>query len=119
LTALRRPCSRERVLALLRVQGVEQLGQLRRAYLEVSGAISVIHYRTPRPGLLIIPDGRPEDRRYTTVPGYFTCIHCDNLIPAAQSPRVPCACCGEAQWCEAVLLAGTQERQGQSHSGNG
>jgi hypothetical protein len=48
-------------------------------------------------------------------PCLFTYAYCGNLMQAAQPPCGPCACCGAAQWCEAVLLPGAQERQVQSH----
>lgn len=43
------------VMAMLRLQGIENLGEVRRAYLETNGSISVFRHARPRPGLPIVP----------------------------------------------------------------
>ena len=63
--------SRDKVFSELRSQGILQLGQLRRVYLEAPGEFSLVHYVKERPGLPLAPEA----------PDAIA-----NLVP-----RIPCA----------------------------
>jgi Protein of unknown function (DUF421) len=97
--------SPEKIFASLRSKGVEHLGQVRRIYLEASGDLSLIKYRKPKPGLLIIPQYDLASGRYYKVPGHYACATCGNLVTADDPPAYACEFCGEEGWREAVIAA--------------
>ncbi len=78
----------DELFELLRSEGVEHLGQVRVAYIEQSGLLSVFRYPSAleRPGLAIEP---PE----ILVPGHR---YCDGDIPE-QAGAYACCACGEVQ----------------------
>ena len=64
---------------LLRLKGVRNLGQVERAFMEPSGALSVFPYSRPRPGLPIVP---PRELRPHCAPdaaGPSCCANCGLL----------------------------------------
>lgn len=97
--------SPHKIFASLRSKGVEHLGQLRRVYAEAAGDLTLIKYRKPRPGLLIIPQYDLSSGRYRVAQGYFACSYCGNVIAAEHQPAaVECGFCGMAcSWYEAVV----------------
>ncbi len=70
----------------LRVNSVEQLGQVRLAILETNGQISVFYYpdEEVRAGLSILPAHCTT--RYTTIPqeGIYACVRC-SIVMAMQA----------------------------------
>lgn len=110
--------SREEVFMKLRQQGIEHLGEVRRAYLEVDGEVSVFEYVTSekRAGLSITP---PEDikevERYSAggMPpenGIYACDACGNTARFIQSDRISeCPRCGETDWVVAVEPSNDQK----------
>ena len=66
----------------LRLNSVEQLGQVRLAIMETNGQISVYYYPDDevKPGLCILPDMLIE--RFKTVPesGEYACIRCSHVV---------------------------------------
>lgn len=66
----------------LRLNSVEQLGQVRLAIMETNGQISVYYYSDDevRPGLCILPDMLIE--RFRTVPesGEYACVRCSHVV---------------------------------------
>lgn len=105
--------SREELFMLLRERGVRQLGQVQRAYLEPSGAISA--FRAPdercKPGLPVLP---PYDE-WTPAAGFsvpgalraagvaYACWKCGHVEDApAASAAAACGRCGGADWVEAT-----------------
>jgi uncharacterized membrane protein YcaP (DUF421 family) len=66
----------------LRLNSVEQLGQVRLAIMETNGQISVYFYQDDevKPGLCILPDEFLN--RFTTVPdaGEYACIRCSHVL---------------------------------------
>ncbi len=77
------------LMELLRLKGVENLGSIRRAYLEPSGQISVFPADPPRPGLPIVP---PVEFRSDSEErgGAGCCGNCGQLAGDAG----PCGNCG-------------------------
>lgn len=47
--------SQGELFELLRMKGLQQLGEIRKAYLEQNGQISVFRFEQPRPGLAFVP----------------------------------------------------------------
>ncbi len=66
----------------LRLNSVEQLGQVRLAIMETNGQISVYYYSEDevKPGLCILPDMLIE--RFRTVPesGEYACVRCSHVV---------------------------------------
>lgn len=97
--------SPHKIFASLRTKGIEHLGQLRRVYAEASGDLTVIKYRKPRPGLLIIPQYDLSSGRYRVAAGRFACSYCGNIVVADYKTAAgTCDFCGVAcSWHEAVI----------------
>jgi uncharacterized membrane protein YcaP (DUF421 family) len=104
--------SREDVFTGLRQVGVEQLGQVKRAYVEESGQLSVFCYAPGkvRAGLPLVPpwDLEEPDRlpSGTVLPdgGDFACFECGLVAHVSPGGRLPpCASCGGSGWVRAVL----------------
>jgi len=76
------------LMELLRLKGVENLGSLRRAYLEPSGQVSVFRADPPVPGLPIVP---PVELRDVLQEDAAGC--CSNCGLAGQT-SAPCGNCG-------------------------
>jgi uncharacterized membrane protein YcaP (DUF421 family) len=98
--------SPEKIFASLPAQGVEHLGQLRRVYIEPSGDLSLIKYKRPRPGLLIVPEMDPSSGRYEVTEDHYACSNCGNVVASDHEPLDYCESCGEPRWTEAVTEAG-------------
>jgi uncharacterized membrane protein YcaP (DUF421 family) len=93
--------SRERLFATLREQGVTHLGQVRRAYLETNGKVSLFRFDRSRPGLSIMPafdaawhaaEDVCDDRR--------ACGRCGRV--ADRTPEAACPNCHGDAWHPAV-----------------
>lgn len=91
----------------LRQRGIEQLGQVRRAYLEIDGHISVFELATDqiRPGLPLMPhndpshDGAIYDTSRTPDNQDYACAYCghiENFEPSKTA--APCPRCGNFKW---------------------
>ncbi|WP_034917997.1 MULTISPECIES: YetF domain-containing protein [Erwinia] len=84
----------------LRQQGVEHLGQVRLALLEVDGGISTYFYDADdvRPGMSVLP---PEHRQeYTRVPktGLYACNHCGLTQQLNAQQTLACPRCKSELW---------------------
>jgi uncharacterized membrane protein YcaP (DUF421 family) len=101
--------SREELFMLLRERGVRQLGQVQRAYLEPSGAVSAFRAKDEdcKPGLPVLP---PYDewtpQRSLTIAGNarkagvtYACWKCGHTEDV---PAGACGCCGSDDWVEAT-----------------
>ncbi|MFC6496273.1 YetF domain-containing protein [Gemmobacter lanyuensis] len=85
------------LMELLRLKGVENLGSVRCAYMETSGALSVFAADPPQPGLRIVPpvecvpaDCSPDQAR--------CCVNCGQMDDAASH----CPNCGTDGWAPAI-----------------
>lgn len=106
--------SRDEIFAYLREKGVEQLGQVKRAYLEINGSVSVFLYprENVRPGLSIVPplelkdSGGQVDLRGVP-PGreaVKACFQCGLTRPGtATKEGEPCPECGNTRWEAAIV----------------
>lgn len=87
----------------LRVNSVEQLGQVRLAILETNGQISVFYYpdEEVRAGLSILPTYCTA--RYTTIPqeGIYACVRCSIVMAMQAGEKRICSRCANAEWSKA------------------
>ncbi|WP_245588634.1 YetF domain-containing protein [Deinococcus pimensis] len=100
--------STEELFERLRERDVAQLGQVRYAFQEQSGNLSVFLFPDAdvRPGLPLVP---PDDLRTPTkVPfsadptAMIACTNCGNVVPQGDRP-FPCPRCGRVRWVRATL----------------
>jgi uncharacterized membrane protein YcaP (DUF421 family) len=92
-----------RVFSELRAQGVHQLGELRRVYLESTGDFSIVRYKRPRHGLRLMPPARSA----LDLPGHYSgrlaCCCCGNVCEIrAGGQTQKCSYCHNVQWTVAV-----------------
>lgn len=87
----------------LRQCGVEHLGQVRVAVLEVNGTISVFRNEGKEmiPGLNILPDIIRQ--LYIVIPGdgLYSCVHCGNTAFLEKHASPDCEACHNHKWGEA------------------
>ena len=98
--------NREKLFELLRVEGVEHLGQLHRVYMEQRGELSFVRRREPtiQAGLRVSPpwDAR-EPTRYkagqpSPIPGKLGCAACGEIQTFARGETLPaCPACERAE----------------------
>lgn len=81
----------------LRERGIEQLGQVSRAYIEADGVLTVFRVKgEPPPGLAIVPP-REVERPPEAATGTLACLRCGTTAEAAG----PCPHCGHTHWTAA------------------
>lgn len=84
----------------LRLNSVEQLGQVRLAIMETNGQISVYYYPDDevKPGLCILPDMLIE--RFKTVPesGEYACVRCSHVVAMHVGDHQLCPRCTNPEW---------------------
>ena len=101
LTALR--ISREQLLAALRNEGIYNLGEVRRVYIEACGLFSIFKYAEPVPGLsLLPPDDQPAEQELLPEPKMRVCGQCGNPVKNETQAKMACTNCGSNQWVNAV-----------------
>jgi uncharacterized membrane protein YcaP (DUF421 family) len=100
--------SKSLVLQQLRAQGIDHLGQVKRLYMESSGAFSLVKNEDPTPGLSVIPDGDEDywapEERCTDV---YVCSNCGNpseknAKASGLKPEKGCERCNSSDWEQAV-----------------
>lgn len=100
----------EELFEVLRGSGITHLGEVKRAYIEQSGKVSVFAFPPTEvvPGLPIVPpwDLVPEPPLRTgedTVdPGFYACRCCGDVIrPAVRRPLPACSQCHAGEWLAA------------------
>lgn len=84
----------------LRLNSVEQLGQVRLAIMETNGQISVYYYHDDdvKPGLCILPDSFIE--RFKTVPESqeYACVKCSHVVALHAGDHLLCPRCANPEW---------------------
>lgn len=88
----------------LRQAGVEHLGQVRLAILEVNGTISVYFYpdEQVRPGLPVLPEKCVKSVVEIDVAGDYACGMCSLISTLTPSPEHDCPRCGNRKWIAAL-----------------
>jgi len=96
--------SREQLLARLRNEGVDNLGNVQRAYQEANGAFSLVKFPQPQPGLSILPLRDEQFRReQPKASGKFACASCARVVASDSVPTTACARCQHTEWQPAVM----------------
>ncbi len=96
--------SQEQVFAQCRFDQIDNLGKVKRAYLEANGAVSILKAEEKRPGLSILPNWDKEYRStQQQAPDMYACCNCGNVVQGKQKAQAACSICGENQWNEAVI----------------
>ncbi|MEM8522201.1 YetF domain-containing protein [Flavobacterium sp. PL12] len=87
----------------LRLKSIEHLGQVRNAFMETSGDISVFYYEDEnvKPGLPILPF--LFNRKSTIIPedGIYSCTFCGNT-ESQNAGIATCKVCNKTEWVEAI-----------------
>ncbi|QIX60615.1 DUF421 domain-containing protein [Hymenobacter lutimineralis] len=87
----------------LRQLQVEHLGQVRRAYIEATGNVSVFYFADDdvRPGLSIWPERLQQVRRRAEEAGKHACCQCGHVQELAKGSLAQCAVCQHETWIPA------------------
>ena len=87
----------------LRLKSIEHLGQVRNAFMETSGDISVFYYEDEnvKPGLPILPF--LFNKKSTIIPedGIFSCTFCGNTEPQSTGIAT-CKVCSKTEWVKSI-----------------
>lgn len=87
----------------LRLNGVEQLGQVRLAILETNGQISVYFFEDEKvkPGLSILPAYCTQRFRVMPQAGDYACVRCSEVIAMNAGDSQFCPRCKNPEWSKA------------------
>ena len=87
----------------LRVKSIEHLGQVRSAYLEPSGEVSVFFYedKDVKFGLPLLPDLYHTKSKKIFKDGLHACTFCGNVEELPAGPAV-CPVCNREEWVAAI-----------------
>lgn len=87
----------------LRLKSVEHLGQVRHAYLETTGDVSVYFYKDEevKYGLPITPNLFEEQYQHIRENGLYACTRC-GVVKELTSGKHGCACCKNDLWVKAI-----------------
>ena len=101
----REDISLDELMSDLRVEGIEQLGQIRTAIREPNGQLSVYQFKPDevRKGLPILPKEFGRHTQQIDQPGDYACCTCGNVETFdAPANRPPCPKCRRPVWVEAA-----------------
>src|SRR5215210_2278348 len=99
--------SRERLFSQMRSENINQLGLVKRVYMEANGSFTIIQNEEPKPGLMTLPawDKNFISRRLKKT-DITICENCGYEKPA-NSPALieadKCENCGKNEWTKAVI----------------
>jgi uncharacterized membrane protein YcaP (DUF421 family) len=95
--------TRDRVCGEVRAEGLTHLGQVKRLYMESSGAFTLIKNQESKPGLLVVPDWDTdflnELKKSDTD---RVCAMCGHIQPNARDGD-SCPVCGHQKWVPAIV----------------
>jgi len=94
------------LMEMLREAGIENMGQVRVAYLEPGGRLSVFKADPPRPGLRVEPPVELVPYPGPEAGKPVCCIGCGAVLPPQPGP---CGYCGDTQRTVATLPYGAPE----------
>ncbi len=88
----------------LRLEGASQIGQIKHAYIEPSGNLSVFFYEVneTRYGLPILPEHLKEKSNLTKENGYYSCIFCADTLLMPGFTKFICRKCGHHECVKSV-----------------
>jgi len=110
--------SNQQLYAMLRQQKIDNLCQVKRAYLEACGMLSVYRSEQKAAGLAIFPpidpvEGQLQQRAAAPV---MVCHNCGH-VQQVQQKQTRCALCGADAWGEAYLIPETDKPQAEHATG--
>ena len=87
----------------LRLKSVEHLGQVKNAFMETSGEISVFYYEDNevRPGLPILPSLFILKNKTIPIEGLYSCTFCGHT-QSHKPGNAECKVCKKIEWVEAI-----------------
>lgn len=87
----------------LRLKSIEHLGQVRNAYLETSGEVSVFFYADEdvKPGLPILPELFSQKSKIILAKGFHACAFCGNTEKLSTA-SAKCPACNKEEWVPAI-----------------
>jgi uncharacterized membrane protein YcaP (DUF421 family) len=94
--------SKQQLFGVLRNQKIQQLGSVKRLYLETSGEFSVYCAANAKPGLPVIPPTDEEMTNRLPEAGAQACTNCGLVKPAGEKSTAACTNCGKDQFTKAV-----------------
>lgn len=88
----------------LREGGIEHLGQVRRAYLESSGQVSLFYYADDqvKSGLPVLPELFCQKSVQISQPGIYACSFCGQVETLRPQASVICPHCQHREWVLAL-----------------
>ncbi|WP_147198481.1 YetF domain-containing protein [Pantoea sp. MBD-2R] len=88
----------------LRQEGVEHLGQIRLALIELDGDISIYYYDRDavRPGLSVLPPEHRQDFVIVPEEALYACNHCGLTQRLNAQQRLVCPRCQRERWSKAL-----------------
>lgn len=95
--------AQERAVAHIRSEGIDQLGRVKRLYLESNGRFTIQKQEPPQPGLSLVPEWDKEmAARQVVAPDTWACGYCGQLEQAKAAPSKSCPHCSSTEWKQAV-----------------
>lgn len=95
--------TREQLFAILRAEGIYQLGQIKRVYQESNGNFSIYPREPIAPGYSILPkmDAQlSKEMQHATADELQVCRHCGLVVKSKKHEA--CSSCGHKDWESAV-----------------
>jgi uncharacterized membrane protein YcaP (DUF421 family) len=94
--------TKERLFAQLRSESIRHLGEVKRVYIEASGAFTIIQEDQPKPGLSVIPETDPEFlNEFNKAKETYVCCECGHKEDSKGTPG-KCEICGNEEWDKAM-----------------
>ena len=88
----------------LRLHGITQMGQVKHAFIEASGEISIVYYADEevKYGLPILPG--PYDAKFEEIreQGIYACTYCGHIEELRPSETANCMICSRKVWVKAT-----------------
>lgn len=87
----------------LRIKSIEHLGQIKNAFLETSGEVSVFYYedKEVKPGLPILPALFHKKSKNIPTSGLYSCTFCGHTEKQKAGTAI-CEICSKEEWVESI-----------------
>jgi uncharacterized membrane protein YcaP (DUF421 family) len=95
--------SKQQLFASLRNEGIYNLGEVDRVYIEAAGLFSIFHAKKAKPGLSLFPDPDHEihTMQYSVQPELMVCCNCGTTHKSCAA-RFSCEICGHKKCAAAI-----------------
>lgn len=97
--------SRQQLFSILRNRHIFNLGEVKRAYLETSGLVSIFRHEAPKPGMSTtfeMDEAVYEMDKNRTAAANHVCRTCGNLADRPLPDNALCNNCGNSEWINAT-----------------